>query len=86
MLILSRKSGQTIVIGNKITIKVIRTRNQRVCLGIEAPAEVPVWRTEVAAGKETSAGRAVWEAPLTRKVLCLAGKHLSHATRHPQQP
>ena len=47
MLILSRKSGERIVIGSDIEIVVMDTRGDRVRIGIEAPQEVPVHRKEV---------------------------------------
>ena len=47
MLVLSRKLGEAIVIGNNITISVLAVDGDRVKLGIAAPAEVPVHRTEV---------------------------------------
>jgi carbon storage regulator len=47
MLTLSRKEGQSIVIDGKITITVKRIGAGRVGLGIEAPAEVHVRRSEL---------------------------------------
>jgi carbon storage regulator len=47
MLILSRKLGERIVIDDSIVVTVVRTRGGAVCLGIEAPAEVPVLRQEL---------------------------------------
>jgi len=47
MLILSRKAGEKIVIGDGITIEVVDVRSDRVRLGISAPKDVPVHREEV---------------------------------------
>ena len=47
MLVLSRKHGEAIVIGNGITVTVLAVDGDRVKLGIVAPAEVPVHREEV---------------------------------------
>mgnify|MGYP001557325949 FL=1 len=47
MLILSRKSGESIVIDGNIRVKILRVDGDVVKLGIEAPAEVPVHRQEV---------------------------------------
>lgn len=47
MLVLSRKKNESIVIGDNITIVVTEIRGDKVRLGIEAPAEVPVHRREV---------------------------------------
>jgi carbon storage regulator len=47
MLVLSRKFGETIVIGNSITVTVMEVQGDRVRLGISAPPEVTVHREEV---------------------------------------
>jgi carbon storage regulator len=47
MLVLSRKLGEAIVIGNSVTISVLAVDGDRVKLGIAAPAEIPVHRKEV---------------------------------------
>jgi carbon storage regulator len=49
MLVLSRKVGEKLMIGDQITIVVSRVAGNRVTLGIEAPLEVPVLRAEIAA-------------------------------------
>ena len=47
MLILTRKEGETITIGEDIQIKVLAVQGGKVRLGIEAPREVSVNREEV---------------------------------------
>ncbi|HTL19041.1 MAG TPA: carbon storage regulator CsrA [Patescibacteria group bacterium] len=47
MLILSRKSGESIVIDGRIKVTIIRVDGEAVKVGIEAPAEVQVHRQEV---------------------------------------
>ncbi len=47
MLILSRKSGESIVIDGRIRVQVVRVEGDVVKLGIAAPSEVPVHRQEV---------------------------------------
>ena len=47
MLILSRKSGESIVIDGRILVKIVRVEGEVVKVGIEAPATVPVHRREV---------------------------------------
>ena len=47
MLVLSRKKGQQIKIGDNITVVVRRIKGNQVSIGIEAPREVKVWRREV---------------------------------------
>ena len=47
MLVLSRKTGEKIVIGDNIAITVVEVKGGKVRIGIEAPADVPVHREEV---------------------------------------
>ena len=47
MLVLSRRPNESIVINDKIVITVIEIRGDKVRLGIEAPRDVPVHRSEV---------------------------------------
>ena len=47
MLILSRKPGETIVIGDNIKIVVLGIEGRQVRIGIEAPKEVAVHREEI---------------------------------------
>ena len=47
MLILSRKTNESIVIDGRITVKIVRVEGDVVKLGVEAPADVPVHRQEI---------------------------------------
>ena len=47
MLVLTRKAGETIRIGEDIVITINSVRGGKVLLGIEAPRDVPVHREEV---------------------------------------
>jgi carbon storage regulator len=47
MLVLSRKIGEKLIIGDNITVVVSRVAGNRVTLGIEAPHEVRVVRGEL---------------------------------------
>ena len=49
MLVLSRKVGEKIVIGDDVVITVLSSRGDQVRIGIEAPRDVTVWREELAA-------------------------------------
>ena len=48
MLVLSRKTGEKIHIGDNITITVTQTAGNRIKLGIEAPKSVSIMRGEIA--------------------------------------
>jgi carbon storage regulator len=54
MLVLSRKTQDTIVIGSDIRITVLVTSNNRVQIGIEAPDEVRVLRGELVSDENKS--------------------------------
>lgn len=47
MLVLSRKKGESIVIGNQITIRVIEITGSRVRLAIDAPSDIAIRREEL---------------------------------------
>ncbi|MBN2654478.1 MAG: carbon storage regulator CsrA [Nitrospirae bacterium] len=47
MLVLTRKQGQLINIGDDIKIKIVEVGQNFVRLGIEAPREMPVYREEL---------------------------------------
>jgi carbon storage regulator len=47
MLVLARKLGESIVIGHDIRVTVVEVRGNKIRLGIEAPADVPVDRQEI---------------------------------------
>ena len=70
MLVLTRRPGQSIVIGDGIELVVVRIEGDRVVLGIDAPREVRVVRSELlraveAEVQESSAARATILAALT---------------------
>ncbi|TWU18840.1 carbon storage regulator [Allorhodopirellula heiligendammensis] len=48
MLVLSRKEGEKLVIGDNVVITVNRIAGNRVAIGIEAPREVAIVRGELA--------------------------------------
>ena len=50
MLVLSRKKNESIIINNNIRLVVVEIRGDKVRLGVEAPKEVPVHRSEVHSG------------------------------------
>ncbi len=52
MLVLSRKLGEKICIGQNIFLTVVDIERGKVRLGIEAPREIPIYRQELLAGQE----------------------------------
>lgn len=47
MLVLSRKTNESIMIGNDVEIKIVEVKGDYVKLGISAPKSIPVHRKEV---------------------------------------
>lgn len=47
MLILTRKIGETIIIGDDVRVTVISTQGNQIKIGIEAPISIPVHREEI---------------------------------------
>jgi carbon storage regulator len=47
VLVLTRKSNQSIMIGDDIEISVLAVMGEKVRIGIEAPRSIPVFRREV---------------------------------------
>ena len=59
MLVLTRKSNQSIMIGDDIEVSVLSIMGEKVRIGIQAPRDIPVFRKEVyleiQAGREGAA-------------------------------
>ena len=47
MLILTRRVGETLMIGDDVTVTVLGVKGNQVRLGVNAPKEVPVHREEI---------------------------------------
>jgi carbon storage regulator len=47
LLVLTRKSNQSIMIGDEIEVSVLAVMGEKVRIGISAPRSVPVFRKEV---------------------------------------
>jgi carbon storage regulator len=47
MLVLTRRTRQSIMIGDEIELSILSVSGEKVRLGIDAPDEVPVFRKEV---------------------------------------
>ncbi|MEZ6134131.1 MAG: carbon storage regulator [Pirellulaceae bacterium] len=47
MLVLSRKVGEKLVIDGNITVEIVRIQGNRITLGLVAPADVKILRSEL---------------------------------------
>ncbi len=64
MLVLSRKDGQAIRIGEDVIIKVSEISGGRVKLAIDAPREIPIRRTELSTQNHRTANSSEAPSPI----------------------
>jgi carbon storage regulator len=86
VLVLTRRIQQSIRIGDDITITVIEVRGDQVRLGIEAPRNVPVHRTEVLLQVErqnAEAARGALMADIAAALSLLGAGSTAHAAYEP---
>ena len=57
MLILSRRNGESFIIGEDIKITVLSQRSNQVRIGIDAPRDLPVFREEVLERRKAQASQ-----------------------------
>jgi len=55
MLVLTRKAGEKIVIGDEITVHIKRISSNRVSLAVQAPRDMPIVRSELLFHEEDEA-------------------------------
>ena len=55
MLVITRRLGEKVVIGNGVTVTVVEVQGKRVRVGIEAPGQVRILRGELACWQEEPA-------------------------------
>jgi carbon storage regulator len=85
MLVLSRQRDESIMIGDSIVVTIVDIRGDKVRLGINAPAEIPVHRQEVYEAIQRENLRAARLEPGdTRDIGRLTGR--GPATPQPRPP
>jgi carbon storage regulator len=62
MLVLTRKVDEEIVIGDDIVVKIVRVKGGSIRIGIEAPRNVRVMRSELTAAQRELVGAATSDA------------------------
>lgn len=62
MLILQRKAGESLVIGDDITVSIVSVDGTRVRLAISAPEDVPILRSELITATAANRDSAMEEA------------------------
>jgi carbon storage regulator len=63
VLVLTRKSNQSIMIGDEIEVSVLSIMGEKVRIGIQAPRHIPVFRREVYLEIQEERGGATAAAP-----------------------
>lgn len=69
MLVLTRRAGESIIIGNDIVVTILEVRGDQVRIGIDAPRTVSVHREEIFRAVERENTAAVAAAERTRAAL-----------------
>jgi carbon storage regulator len=69
MLVLSRKPGERICIGSHITIQVLDVQGSQVRIGISAPRDIPILRSELE--QQSRLGSAAQAG--SRRIVALTG-------------
>ncbi|PZR54144.1 carbon storage regulator [Xylanimonas oleitrophica] len=82
MLVLSRRVGESLVIGGGITVTVVEVRGETIRLGIDAPRDVRVNRAEVVAAVEAENAAAAGADDVAADAL----RALAAGVRRPQDP
>ena len=82
MLILQRRAGESLVIGDNITVSVVSVDGVRVRLAISAPSDVPILRSELVTATAANRDSAMEEAA-PAELLNLLGGVLEHKQEEP---
>lgn len=73
MLILQRKAGESILIGEDISISILSVKKGQVRLAISAPVEVPILRSELVAAIAANRDSATEESDPAALLSLLSG-------------
>lgn len=88
MLILTRKTGQSIVIADDIVVTIVEASGDQVRLGVDAPRHIAVHREEVYTQitRENEAARAADASEFVARPGATAARPASLPTRPPRRP
>ena len=74
MLVLSRKEGEQLLIGDNIVLTINRISGNRVAIGIDAPREVRIVRGELQRHEVAAGGSAPMAMPMDEARIAVASK------------
>jgi carbon storage regulator len=69
VLVLSRRPGESIVIGNQVVVTIVEVRGDQIRIGIDAPRDVQVHREEVFRELEAQNAQAASSADRARRMV-----------------
>ncbi len=78
MLILTRRIGETIMIGNDVSITVLDINGKQVRIGIDAPAEIKVHRKEIYLRIQQEEGDAAHDDNVGNQAIAPTQAHQPH--------
>ena len=86
MLILQRRAGESLVIGENITVTVVSIDGARVRLAIDAPSDIPILRSELIKATAANRDSAMAEESAAAELANLLGGVLEHSREGNSQP
>lgn len=81
MLVLSRKAGESIVIGNDVVITILEVKGGQIRVGVDAPRNLAVHRAEIYGQVQAENRAAVASTDLTSSLLSTKASGI-----RPQEP
>jgi len=87
MLILTRRVGETVMIGNDVTVTVLGVKGNQVRVGVNAPRDVAVHREEIferikREGHDAGSAAASASAPSTARAPARGNGHAANGMDH----
>ena len=83
MLILTRRVGETVMIGHDVTVTVLGVKGNQVRIGVNAPKSVAVHREEIYALIQEQNRAAAQSSPMNPDVLLSVWKEQKQSTQKP---
>jgi len=81
MLVLSRKEGESLIIGDNITLVISKVVGNRVTIGIEAPKDVKVMRSELTVDMDNPLAKSERKS----RTAAISMKDFASSVRMPQR-
>ena len=81
MLVLTRKSEESVIVGSTIEVKILGIRGDQVSLGFSAPSEISIYRKEVYEEIQRENRQAVRSSNELSSITDTLGKHLAESRK-----